>query len=68
MKNRKSIAVPACLACAIMLMTAIGSSAQSADNTHPVQVPQGQKQKLQGIVSIRTNPRDERRSRRLGLL
>src|SRR6185369_17650134 len=53
MKNRKSIAVPVGLACTVMLMTAIGSSAQSADNTHPVRVAQGQKQKVQGIVSIR---------------
>src|SRR6476660_5260522 len=53
MKNRKSIAVPVGLACVIVLMTAIGSLAQSADNTHPVQVPQGQKQKVQGIVSVR---------------
>jgi len=53
MKNRKSIAVPVGLACVIMLMTAIGSLAQSADNTHPVQVPQGQKQKVQGVVSVR---------------
>jgi len=53
MKNRKSIAVPVGLACVIMLMTAIGSSAQNADNTRPVQVPQGTKQKIQGVVSIR---------------
>jgi outer membrane protein OmpA-like peptidoglycan-associated protein len=53
MNSRKSLAVPVVLACAIMLMTAIGSLAQSADNTHPVQVPQGKKQKIQGIVSLR---------------
>jgi outer membrane protein OmpA-like peptidoglycan-associated protein len=34
-------------------MTAIGSSAQSAGNVHPVQVPQGTKQKVQGVVSVR---------------
>jgi len=53
MKDRKSIAVPVGLACVIVLLTAIGSSAQSADNSHPVQVPQGTKQKIQGVVSIR---------------
>jgi len=41
------------LAFVITLMTAIGSSAQSAGNAHPVQVPQGQKQKVQGVVSVR---------------
>src|SRR5213593_4531790 len=54
MRNRKSIAVPVGLAFVILLMTAIGSSAQSAGSAHPVQVPQGQKQKVQGIVSIRS--------------
>jgi len=31
----------------------VGSSAQSADNVRPAPVPQGQKQKVQGIVSMR---------------
>ena len=53
MRNRKSIAVLVALAFVITLMTAVGSSAQSASNAHPVQVPQGQKQKIQGVVSIR---------------
>ena len=53
MRNRKSIAVPVGLAFVITLMTAIGSSAQSAGSAHPVQVPQGEKQKVQGVVSIR---------------
>jgi outer membrane protein OmpA-like peptidoglycan-associated protein len=35
-------------------MTAVGSSAQSASSAHLVPVPQGQKQKVQGVVSIRT--------------
>ncbi len=35
-------------------MTAVGSSAQSASNAHPVSVPQGEKRKVQGVVSIRT--------------
>ena len=54
MRNRKSIAALAALAVAMVLVTAIGASAQNADNTHPVQVPQGQKQKIQGVVSLRT--------------
>jgi OmpA-OmpF porin, OOP family len=37
----------------IVLFTAGQSAAQSASNTHPVQVPQGQKAKLQGVVSTR---------------
>ncbi len=53
MRKRNSIAVLMALAFAITLMTAVGSSAQSAANAHPVQVSQGQKQKLQGVVSIR---------------
>jgi len=53
MRNRNSIAVLSGLAFAITLMTAVGSAAQSAANAHPVQVPQGQKQKIQGVVSIR---------------
>ena len=54
MRNRKSIAVLAALAFVITLMTAVGSSAQSASNVHAVQVPQGAKQKVQGIVSVRS--------------
>ena len=54
MRNRKSIAALAALAVAMVLVTAIGASAQNADNTHPVQVPQGEKQKIQGVVSLRT--------------
>jgi OmpA-OmpF porin, OOP family len=54
MRNRKSFAVQVALAFMITLMTAVGSSAQSASSAHPVQVPQGQKQKVQGVVSIRS--------------
>ena len=54
MRNRKSIAVLAALAFAITLLTAVGASAQSASKVHPAPVPQGQKQKVQGIVSIRS--------------
>jgi outer membrane protein OmpA-like peptidoglycan-associated protein len=42
------------LAFVITVLTAVGSSAQSAGKAHPVTVPQGVKQKVQGVVSIRT--------------
>jgi outer membrane protein OmpA-like peptidoglycan-associated protein len=54
MRSRKSTAVPVALAFAITLITAVGSSAQSARSAHPASVPQGEKQKIQGVVSIRT--------------
>jgi len=53
MRERKSIALLAVLAFAIALMTAVGVSAQNASNAKLVPVPQGQKQKIQGVVSIR---------------
>jgi OOP family OmpA-OmpF porin len=53
MRNRKSIAVLVALAFVMTLMTAVGAAAQGASNAHPVSVPQGQKQKVQGVVSIR---------------
>ena len=53
MRNRKSIAVLGVLAFVITLLTAVGSSAQNAGNTRLVPVPQGQKQKIQGVVSLR---------------
>jgi len=53
MRNRKSIAALVALAFVMLLMTAVAAAAQNATNTRPVQVPQGQKQKLQGVVSIR---------------
>ena len=53
MTNRKSIAALVALAFVMTLLTAVAAAAQNATNTRPVQVPQGQKQKLQGIVSIR---------------
>jgi len=52
--NRKSIAVLMVLAFVIALITAIGVSAQSASRAHPVQVPQGEKRKVQGVVSFRS--------------
>ena len=54
MRNRKSIAALVTLAVSIALLAAIGAGAQNAGNTHPVQVPQGEKQKVQGVVSFRT--------------
>ena len=54
MRNRKSITMLAVLAFVITLMTAVGASAQNAGNAHLVPVPQGQKQKVQGVVSIRS--------------
>ncbi len=53
-QNRESIAVPLALAIAITLITAIGSSAQSARSVNPVKAQQGQKQKIQGVVSMRS--------------
>jgi OmpA-OmpF porin, OOP family len=54
MRNTKSIPVLVALAFVVSLMTAVGASAQSASKVHPVQVPQGEKQKVQGVVSIRS--------------
>ena len=53
MRNTKPIAVLAALAFVITLLTAVGASAQSASKAHLVPVPQGQKLKVQGVVSIR---------------
>jgi OOP family OmpA-OmpF porin len=53
MRNRKPTAVLVVLAFVIALMTAVGSSAQNASNAKLVPVPQGQKQKIQGVVGVR---------------
>ncbi|MDT4895938.1 MAG: OmpA-OmpF porin, family [Acidobacteriota bacterium] len=53
MRNRKSIAALVALAFVMTLMTAVAVSAQNATNTRPVTVPQGEKRKIQGVVSIR---------------
>jgi len=37
----------------VMCLTAVAALAQMATNTHPVTVPQGAKQKVQGVVSVR---------------
>src|SRR6476646_3423598 len=54
MRDRKSIAVLVTLAFLTTLVAAAGALGQSASSAHPVQVPQGQKQKVQGVVSIRS--------------
>jgi hypothetical protein len=54
MQSRRSITELVVLAIAIMLVTAIESSAQGSGSAHVVPVPQGQKQKVQGVVSIRS--------------
>jgi outer membrane protein OmpA-like peptidoglycan-associated protein len=54
MRLNKQIAWLLAPAFVITLMTAVESSAQSASSAHLVPVPQGQKQKVQGVVSIRT--------------
>lgn len=53
MRNRKSITVLVALAFVITLVTAVESLAQGASKAHLVPVPQGQKLKVQGVVSIR---------------
>jgi len=54
MKNTKSITVLVTLAFVITLTTAVGVSGQGATKAHLVPVPEGQKQKVQGVVSIRS--------------
>jgi outer membrane protein OmpA-like peptidoglycan-associated protein len=54
MKNRKSVAVLVALAFVLTLITAVGASAQSATSSRPNPIPQGQKQKIQGVVSVRS--------------
>jgi outer membrane protein OmpA-like peptidoglycan-associated protein len=54
MRNSKSFAVLIALAFVITLTTAVGAAAQSASNARPVNVPQGEKRKIQGVVSGRT--------------
>jgi OmpA-OmpF porin, OOP family len=52
MRNLKSMSWLVAVACLLFLLAA-GASAQNADNSRPVQVPEGTKQKVQGVVSIR---------------
>ena len=53
MRNIKSISWVVAVAACLLFLFAAGASAQNADNSRPVQVPQGTKQKIQGVVSIR---------------
>jgi len=53
MRNRKSIAVTLTLAFLVTLLSAVGVWAQGASSAHLVPVPEGQKLKVQGVVSIR---------------
>ena len=51
---RKTKLIVALVAVAwVLALTAAGASAQNSDNTRPVQVPQGTKTKVQGVVSSR---------------
>src|ERR1700750_2185901 len=52
MRSRKSLAGRVAGACLVFL-TAVGAAAQNSDNSRPVQVPQGTKTKIQGVVSSR---------------
>ena len=51
MRNLRFLGLVA-VAC-LILLTAVGTYAQTSDNSRPVQVPQGAKQKIQGVVSTR---------------
>jgi len=52
MRSLKSMAGLVAVACLVFLTTA-GVAAQNSDNSRPVQVPQGAKQKIQGVVKVR---------------
>ena len=52
MRRLKSLAGLVAVA-SFVLLTAVVASAQNSDNSRPVQVPQGTKQKIQGVVSSR---------------
>src|SRR6185503_7314347 len=54
MRNKKSIAGPLAVAFVFLLTVALPASAQNATNVRPNLVPQGQKVKIQGVVSIRS--------------
>ena len=53
MRDRKSIAVLVALAFLTTLVAAVGALGQNASSARLVQVPQGQKQKIQGVVGVR---------------
>jgi hypothetical protein len=52
--RNKSIAGLVAIAFIFLAINALESSAQNAINVRPIQVPQGTKQKIQGVVSIRS--------------
>ena len=52
MRNRNSITLLVAVVF-ITLLAAVGALGQNADNTRPTQVPEGKKEKLQGVVSLR---------------
>jgi outer membrane protein OmpA-like peptidoglycan-associated protein len=53
MRSKNRVVVLVALGFALTLVTAVRSSAQSATNSHPAPVPQGEKRKVQGVVSVR---------------
>jgi outer membrane protein OmpA-like peptidoglycan-associated protein len=53
MKNNKTIAGLVTVAFILLALCVMPTSAQNATNVHPVQVPEGTKQKVQGVVSVR---------------
>jgi OOP family OmpA-OmpF porin len=53
MRRSKSFAGLVAIAVTFLILTAVPSSAQNAKNVNPLRVPQGTKQKIQGVVSIR---------------
>src|ERR687889_377535 len=54
MRHVKSVAGLVALAATLLLLTAVSSSAQNATNVRPIQVTEGTKQKIQGVVSTRS--------------
>src|SRR4030095_9730734 len=54
MRNNKSIAALLAVAFVFLFTAAMEASAQNAANVHPSRVPQGEKVKIQGVVSIRS--------------
>ena len=54
MRNNKSSAGLVAIAFIVLTINALDASAQNAVNVRSLQVPQGTKQKIQGVVSIRS--------------
>ncbi len=55
MRNNKSTAGLVAIAFIVLTINALDASAQNAANVRPLQVPEGTKQKIQGVVSIRSS-------------